>query len=450
MRRALLVGGLLAASAAGAGQKLNADQCVAIALRDSGQVIEAKGKVDEWAGRLAEVQSIFYPKLMGLSYVAPLYKVTGDALSFDVQRDYSSWGPYFHLQALLVQPLYTFGRASAGKKAAEERLAVEKAQLEITRNTLALEVRKLYYLHLFAKSLQPALGSARRILTEAESSAKEMYEKGSGQVTNVDLMKLRYGSTELDKFIVQAEIGSALSLDALKHTMGLPQQAELELTDEMMPEAPSEPLLPLAEYVKKAWEQRPEAAQLRHGEAAALSLEQAEQLSSMPVVFVAGQFDLNFTPMWPDLPNPFHWDRYNDITPAIAMGVQFDVDIAKSNAKAKAAHGLVTQVEGLKKFAQTGIPMEVRKAYDDYVQAEKLAQLSNEGSTSGKKWMIFAGSAYVAGTGEARDLLEGMVAYLTAKKGYYESLQALHVAKSTLLYVTGQTGADTASAGAQQ
>ncbi|MFZ5468788.1 MAG: TolC family protein [Myxococcota bacterium] len=441
MRIALLGGTLLVATAAAGGPKLNADQCVAIALRESGTVAEAQGKVTEWAGRLAEVQATFYPKLMGLTYVAPLYRVTGDASTFDVQRNFSQWGPYAHLEAILAQPIYTFGRAAAGEKAASERLEVEKAQAQVTRNTVALEVRKFYYLHLFAKSMLPALSSARRILNEAETTAKDLYEKSTGQVTNVDLMKLRYGSTELDKFVTQAEIGANLALGALKHTMGLPQEAELELADETLPELSEEPLPPLATYVQQAWEMRPEVAQLRHGEAAALSFEEAERLSSMPVAFVAGQLSLNWTPMWPDLPNPFHWDRYNDITPGIAVGMQFDVDIAKSLAKAKSAHGTVEQVEGLKKFAKTGIPIEVRKAYDDYVQAKRLAELSEEGSTAGRKWMIFAGSAYVAGTGEAKDLLEGMVAYLGAKKGYYEAVQNAHVAKATLLYVTGQSGA---------
>ena len=35
---------------------------------------------------------------------------------------------------------------------------------------------------------------------------------------------------------------------------------------------------------------------------------------------------------------------------------------------------------------------------------------------------------------------DGMVAYLQGKKSYYDNLQALHVARATLLYATGETG----------
>ena len=58
------------------------------------------------------------------------------------------------------------------------------------------------------------------------------------------------------------------------------------------------------------------------------------------------------------------------------------------------------------------------------------------------KWLVFAGTAYVAGTGEAKDLLEGLVVYLTARQSYFESLQASHFARAQLLYVTGETGVD--------
>ncbi|MGQ0508622.1 MAG: TolC family protein, partial [Myxococcaceae bacterium] len=421
-------------------KKVTMDECVAIALTGSGQIMEAKGKVTEWTGRLQEVESVFFPKLMGLTFVAPLYRMNGTQFTPDVQRDFTSWGPYIKLQAILAQPIFTFGRYTAGHEAATERLQVEKARLEQAKNVLALEVRRYYLLHLYARSFKPALNLAKRLLDEAEKSAQDLYKEGGGKVTNVDLMKLRYGAMELEKYRVQADIGTELALAALKHTMGLPQDAAIEPTDEMLPEPPTAALPALSQVIAKAATHRPEVAQLFHGEIAAAAFEKSEKLSSMPTFFIAGQIDLNWTPMWPDASNPYAWDRFNDITPGAAVGLQFDVDIAKSYAKAKTAHGTVEQVEGLKKFASTGIPMEVRKAYDDHVQAERLLKLSDEATVSGRKWMIFAGSAFAAGTGEAKDLLEGMVAYLQGKKGYYDNLQALHLARATLLYVTGDTG----------
>ncbi len=425
------------------------DDCVREALKDSGLLVEAKGKVTEWEGKLLEVESVYWPKLQGLAYVAPVYglKLIPGATLNDLphpryQTDLSSWGPYTKLQLTLAQPLYTFGRQPAGEKAAQNRLDVEKARYTQVRNTVALEVRRYYFLHLFARSMQPALEQAKSILDEAQKSAIESYAEANGSVTQVDLAKLKYGGTLLAKGMIQAEIGQSLALAALKHTMGLPQSAPIELVEEALPPLPDKPLPPLNEFVDKAALHRPEVAQLKFGAEAARWFARSEALSSMPTAFVAFQLDLNWSPLRPTEWDPFAYDRFNTITPGVAAGLLFDVDPRKTWARYEGAKGLIEQVDGLKKFAATGIPVEVRKAYDDATQADQLTRLSNEGSAAGRKWLVFAGTAYVAGTGEAKDLLEGLVTYLTARQAYFESLQASHFARAQLLYVTGETGVD--------
>lgn len=422
-------------------RKWTMDDCVREALKESGQLIEAQGKVKEWEGKLLEVQSVFWPKLQGITYVAPLYGLKPGPAG-DYVTDWAKWGPYVKFQAILAQPIFTFGRAAAGEKAAANRTDVERARYQQARNFVALEVRRYYLLYLYAKSMMPALNQAKSILDEAEDSAKTSYAESSGNVTQVDLQKLRYGATELAKYQVQARMGSELALAALKHTMGWPQSRPLELVDEALPDLPSAKVPTLEELIATAMQKRPEVAQLKFGEAAAKAFAESEKLSVMPTAFVGAQLDLNWAPHWPAAPSAFSWDRFNSITPGIAVGLQFDLDPRKSWAKYQGAMGLVEQVEGLKKFAATGIPMEVRKGYDDTVQADELTKLSAGGSAAAKKWLVFAGTGYVAGTGEAKDLLEGLVAYLTARQSYFLNLQSAHFARANLQYVTGETGVD--------
>lgn len=443
---ALLLAALLAADqpAPPAGpRKMSMDDCVREALAESGTLIEARGKVKEWEGKLLEVQSAYWPKLQGLTYVAPLFGLKfNDSLGF-YEADWTRWGPYTKVQLILAQPIYTFGRVAQGEKAAESRMEVEKARYEQARNYVALEVRRYYLLHLYAKAMMPALKQAKSILDEATESAQKMYDDSTGSVTQVDLQKLKYGASELAKFQVQAEIGAGLALAALKHTMGMSMAANIELTDESLPPlSAAVPLESLEAYIAKAATQRPEVAQLKFGEQAAQAFALSEKYSSNPTLFVAGQIDLNWAPHWPVQRDPFQWDRFNNITPGIAVGFQWDVDPRKTWARWQGAQGLVQQVEGLKKFASTGIPTEVRKAYDDAVQADQLTKLSNDGSNAAKKWLVFAGTGYAAGTGDAKDLLEGLVAYLSSRQSYFSNLQAAHFARANLLYVTGRTGVE--------
>jgi outer membrane protein TolC len=450
MRRPATWAALLMLAAAGAAygqesgpRKITAEEAVDIALRTSGQITEAEGKVDEWQGRLREVESVFYPKLMGLGFIAPMFKVKNDVdlrSAPDVDRDWNSWGPYLHFQAVLAQPIFTFGRAAAGKQAARSRTEVERARLVAARNLLALEVRKMYWLHLYAKSMRPALDSATQVLEKARKKADEEYADNTGKVTNVDIQRLAFGHSELEKFRIQAEIGEDLALAALKHTMGLPQNAPLIAADDTLPDPP-ENLPALAQLLKRASENRPEWTQIQQGKQAALSLEQSEKLANAPVVFLGGQIYADWTPQRPDIKNPYFYDPYNQIFGGVALGILFDLDPWKASAKAAQARGLQKQVEGLEKFAGTGIPMEVRKAHDDAVQSRRIAAVAAEGAVATRKWLIFAGAAFATGTGEAKDVLEGLAAYLQAKRSHYESLQQLQVALANILYVTGETGA---------
>jgi outer membrane protein len=415
---------------------LSVEACVAIAVRDSGLVQESEGKVGEWRGRLAEVEALYYPKLVGMTYVAPMYRLTGGP--FDkTQSDWTEWGPYLHLEAVLAQPLYTFGRVQAGKDAAQHRVLVEQARVRQTRNAVALETRKLYYLHLYARTLQPTLDSASKTLESALTTARQANEKGTGEVTTVDLQKLIYGAAELQRYRIQARIGADLSLAALKHTLGLPQEATLTLADESLPPLPTD-LPGLPALLQSAASGRPEWTQIRHGKAAAVSLAQAERLANLPIVFAAGQVAADWTPMRQDVDNPYFQDRYNQIYGGLAVGLQFSVDPATASAKSVQALAIADQIDGLAAFAATGIPIEVRKASDEWQQAQEIGVQADLGAGAAKKWMAFAAAGFATGTVEAREVLEGLVAWLSARRTQIENTRDAHLARAQLLYALGQ------------
>ncbi|MFT3914957.1 MAG: TolC family protein [Anaeromyxobacteraceae bacterium] len=411
--------------------------CVARALERNGQVAELQGKVREWEAKAAEARSVYYPKLTATAFGAPIYAVKGDQRTLDVHRDWSDWGPYLRFDGLLTQPLSTFGRAEAGEDAARERAAVEQGALELARQKVALDVRRYWLLHLYARSLQPLLDSTAKTLGEARAKAKELQAEDAASVSLVDLMRLEVGWAELEKYRVQAEIGAGLSLAALKQAMGLPPEAPLVLADAVLPAVPPEPLPPLEELVRLARERRPEAAQLAHGRRAAESLARAEAKADLPVMALVGQLQASWTPNRTDAENPYANDPWNDLYGGVALAFRFDLDPARSHARAEGARSLAAQVEGLARVAATGIPVEVRKARDEADQAARLVAIADQGSAAAKRWMVYASTAYATGTGETKDLLEGVAAYAQTRKGYLDALLAYHTARAQLDLATG-------------
>jgi len=416
-------------------KRLTLDDCIAAAVANSGQVAEAAGKVAEWEAKIGEAKSVYWPKLMGIAFAAPTFGVKGQAE--EAEADWTSWGPYLRFEGLLAQPLSTFGRAEAGERAARERTEVERGSLELVRQRVALDVRKYWLLHLYARSLMPMLDSIGKSVETARTKAKELYESNSGKVTNVDLQKLEYGWLELQKYKVQADVGAGLALAALKHTMGLPDEAPLYLSDEALPSVDEAPLPTLEELVRLARERRPETAQLEHGRKAAENLARMEEKALFPVVAVVGKLNASYSPNREDPEDYYAYDPYNELSGGLALALQFDVDFAKTRARTKGAQSLSAQVDGLARYAATGIPVEVRKARDEAEQSRKLVELSAQGSSATRKWMAFAAAAFASGTGESRDLLEGVAAYAQARKGYFDALLAYHTARAQLEIATG-------------
>jgi outer membrane protein TolC len=440
MRRALLLLALLSGPALGAtdlSAPLDMEGCVALALHTSPKIAEAQARVRGYEARLAEVQAIYSPQLNAMSFLAPMFSVSGDAIS-GTSYSYGpkDWGPYTHLEAVLALPIYTFGRVEAGADAAQARADVERARVRETTNVLAFEVRRYYLLYLYARSLQPSLELGQRMVDEAYTTALALNAAGTGEVTQVDLMRLEYGRTEVARYRALAQNGQTLALAALKHTMGLPDDAPLLIKDRRLAK-PAEAVLPLAQLLLYASSQRPEWAMLERGQSAALSLEGAERLANWPALFVAGTLNADWAPTRDDAANPYHNDPYNQISGGVAVGIKWDFAPPVARARGDAAAALGAEVQAVHAFAQTGIPLQVRKAHQGEAMQRDLVKKGERSVKATRKWLTFSATAYQTGTGEARDVLEGLVAYLSAKKTYYEHLRAYHEARAEILLAVG-------------
>ena len=419
---------------------LNADDCVALAVKVSPTVAEATGRVHEFEARLREIESVWYPKLSGMAFVAPAFTVRGNGFDPHPEIRWKSprdWGPYTSLELTLAQPIYSFGRVAAGTEAARARTAVEQARLEEAGQAVALEVRRLYYTRLFALSMVPALAEGEAMVTEAQRRALSVFEGGEGEITQVDLAKLEFALNEIRRHRLAAEVGEGVALAALKHTMGLPQTADVAQADAVLP-APRQGAPPaLPALLQRASQDRPQWAQLAQGRRAALKWEEAERLAVWPTVVVAGVFGGAWTPTHDRDTNNWHYDIYNKIVGGVALGLKIDLDPALARAKAQVAHSQLEQVDAMRRFAATGIPLQVRRAHDTLEGLASGLTAAQAGMAATRRWMRFAASAYSNGTGDARDMLEGMTSYLQSRRSYLEALQQHHIAWAELAYAVG-------------
>ncbi|MEM6733269.1 MAG: TolC family protein, partial [Myxococcota bacterium] len=400
---------------------------------------EAESQVDVFRARLREVESIFYPKLQGLAFIAPMYTVSGNATQFDVKFErLQDWGPYTNFEATLTQAVYTFGRAEAGQRAAQERIEVEKARVREARNIVAKEIRRLYYSYMFTESVRPALVQSREVLDTAIARAQDIYDSASGEVSFADLSRLKFAQVEVAKLDVLLENGAQVLVAALKHTMGLPDATQISFKEQRLPRLNDSDPPPLDALVRRALDNRPEWKQISSGKRALDALEEVEYRSNLPVIGFAGQVEASWTPTRENNVNPYLRDPYNEFSGGVALALLFDLDPERSLAKAEAARAQKKGLVALERFASTGIPLQVKQARADIMRFKTVAQLSQDEIKITRKWLTFAASGYETGASTARDLLEGLAAYIESKRSYYDGLRSYHIADAELRFALGE------------
>ena len=69
--------------------------------------------------------------------------------------------------------------------------------------------------------------------------------------------------------------------------------------------------------------------------------------------------------------------------------------------------------------------------------ADCIQSVARQQVKSTRKWMTFSAAGYSSGTAEAKDVLEGVAAYLMSKKNYYDHVLGVWQAMVDLELFTG-------------
>ncbi len=165
---------------ASAAEPYTLDQCAAYAETNSPEVREIALGAAGYHANANEARAARDPKFSLLTYAAPTYKVTGNALTYD--NDYGVWGPYYHAKLQAQLPLWTWGKIDSYIGAAEHGEKVARSETAQKRDEVVYEVKKYYNSLLLARRLKRTVEDVLKILTEAIEKADKLYQQGTGEV----------------------------------------------------------------------------------------------------------------------------------------------------------------------------------------------------------------------------------------------------------------------------
>lgn len=299
------------------------------------------------AGRFPQIE------VTGIVGPSPRARGTVQGGSPDRKDDPHVNNVFERVEMRLVQPLYTFGKLTGFREAAEEGVKIEKAKVEEKAADLILKVKELYYGRLLASDMLGLIDEIAKDLDKAIVKTERQLKAEVPGADEMDLYKLKAFRGEVLKNREEAQKGFDLATGGLMFYAGLDRTQPFELDAFGLGAVPRE-VKSEDQGMGLALELRPEMTQVRAGLKATEALVKAEQSNLYPQFFAAVNGVYAQAGNRTRQQNPWAYDPLNDRYTAIVLGFKYDLDFGITRGKIRAAQAEHLKVGEMKSFAERG------------------------------------------------------------------------------------------------
>jgi HAE1 family hydrophobic/amphiphilic exporter-1 len=348
-----------------------------------------------------------------------------------------TWNRIFtRTEVKLIQPVFDFGKISAGIRAAEAGVVVSRQREAGALADIELNVRKAYYGLKFARDVIDMLDEGSSYVDDAMTKLEKDLANGTGNVSVTDKLRMRTVRAELDGRILEAKRLQGVARESLRTLIGPEAPSDLDVDDDPF-EPPEVKERSVTYYEDQARTNRPEVRMLEFAVKAKSALADLERRKEYPdlVIIATGVFALAQTV--DDPKNAYYNHFYNSRAAGLAAAVRMQLDLGPKIARARRTEAEALEITHRRSEALGGILLEVRKTYGEATEAASRVAAMDKGQKAGKAWISAVAQNFAVGLAEARDLSDALVAFFGMRTRYLQAVFDLHVARSALSRVTG-------------
>ena len=331
--------------------------------------------------------------------------------------DFNNLSLWFSTQFAVIKPLHTFGKIENYAKAAENNILIQKAEVELQRQSTRYDVSRAYYGFLTARDVRYLMEDSAKRLNSALELVSEWLEEENGQATESDRFALTAGVALLNRYISEAGALEKIAIGGLKVLTGVGLENELTVPDRRV--TPNELTeTTLADYKKQALKNRPEMIQVAAGLTARRALVAASKSNAKPNIYAGIGGSLSYSPGRERVDNPYIYDPFNHLAATPVIGLQWSFSGDVRDAKVKQAQAELDALISKASFARSGIPYQVEEAFTQVHATYEQVQQMKESSINARRWMIAAYTEFEAGLIEAEKIITAFQAYVLAHSDY--------------------------------
>jgi len=350
-----------------------------------------------------------------------------------------SWTKVFTRTELkLIQPLYDFGKISAGVAAAEAGVNVARQREAGARADLELNIRKAYFGLKFAREVIDMLDQGSSYVDEGTQRLEKDLASGTGNVTVTDKLRMRTVRAELDARILEAKRLQGLARESLRTLLGPDAPTDVDVDDDPF-EPPEVKERGVGYYEDLARVGRPEVRLLEFAVKAKNALADLERRKEYPDLVLIATAAFARAQTVEDPNNAFMSHYFNSTSAGVAAALRMQLDLGPKIARARKSRHEAEEVEYRRSEALGGILLEVRKTYAETNEALARVAAMEKGEKAGKAWISAVAQNFAVGLAEARDLSDALVAFFGMRTRYLQAVFDLNIALSALGRATGSS-----------
>ena len=348
-----------------------------------------------------------------------------------------SWSSIFtHTELQLIQPVYDFGKISAGVRAAKAGVEVSREKAAGTRADLELNVRKAYFGLKLAREILDTLDQGGSYVDDAQQKIEKELSKGTGNSTVTDRLRLRTVHADLDARLLETKRLQTFAYDGLRALVGPQVQGEIDVDDEDF-EPPELTNRPVTYYEDLARANRPEVKMLASAVRAKQALADLERRKAYPDLILVGGAVFARAQGVDNPQNAFYSHYYNSTTAGVAAGLRIPLDLGPKIARAQRLSHEAEEAGYQQSAALSAILLDVHKAYGEVTEARDRVAAMEKGQKSGKAWISAVAQNFALGLAETRDFSDALIAFFGMRTRYLQAVYDLDIALSSLARATG-------------
>jgi outer membrane protein len=424
---------------------LSLDELITMALKFSPEVKATQDEMEFAKQQREEARGYYYPRIetTTIGSVVPNAREPfirdGHIFFPDPKNRIHGVNVFGRLDAVIIQPLYTFGKIAYRERAAQRYVKVKEESVEAKRGDVMVKISEAYYGFILSDQGKDAVREARSYLDDARTRINRLLSINSPNVKETDRYRLAVYEGSIEEFAAKAEEGAKVAYLALKNMTGYPPEQDFRLPMELPASEP--PKGDLEHYIRQAFELRPEMKQVKEGLVARQLLVDAAKAERYPSFFFAVYGVLAGAPgrstVKGPLRDPALSDFYNERGAMPFVGMKWNWDFGITTAKIKQAQAELSQLKHTEKTAFMGIPIQVAEAYGKVQEYYKGTKGNEKAYVNARRWVITAFSNFDMGLGTMDEVFRAIREYGETRGNYLLSLYNYHLAKAKLDNVTG-------------